>query len=112
MKANIKVNYKKIFSLMALGVGMSAINFLLAIVLIKWLWKKIANILFPKLVSSGDVVTNLTFYDTFWIALFISIILTALRGKMVQADKRTKEKMKKDLIDKKDMTDQEIKEDV
>ena len=112
MKANIKVNYKQIFSLMALGLGMAAINFLLAIVLIKWLWKKIANILFPKLVASGDVVINLTFYDTFWIALFISIILTALRGKMVQADKRTKEKIKKDLIDKKDMTDQEIEEDV
>ena len=112
MKANIKVNYKKIFSLMALGLGMAAINFLLAIVLIKWLWKKIANILFPKLVTSGDVVINLTFYDTFWIALFISIILTALRGKMVQTDKRTKEKMKKDLIDKKGMTNQEIKEDV
>ena len=97
---------------MALGLGMAAINFLLAIVLIKWLWKKIANILFPKLVASGDVVTNLTFYDAFWIALFISIILTAMRVKMVQADKKTKEKMKKDLIDKKDTVDHEIKEDI
>ena len=92
MKANIKVNYKKIFSLMALGLGMAAINFLLAIVLIKWLWKKIANILFPKLVASGDVVVNLTFYDTFWIALFISIILTAFVGKWSKQIKEQKKK--------------------
>ena len=54
----------------------------------------------------------ITFYDAFWIALFISIILTAFRGKMVQVDKKTKEKMKKSLIDKKGTTDKKNEKDI
>ena len=66
-----KVNYKKVFSLISFGLFFSAINFFIAVLLIKWLWKKIADILFPKLVASGDVVVDLTFSDAFWITIII-----------------------------------------
>ena len=74
----------------------------------KWLWPKIADILFPKLVASGDVVTSLTFYDTFWLAIYIGVILTALFGRFMKVDKKTKDRMKKDMVQKEN---HEIKED-
>ena len=95
-----KVNYKKVFSLISFGLTFAAINFFLAVLLIKWLWKKIADILFPKLVASGDVIVNLTFSDAFWITIMIMVIRTALMGKMVSGSKKTKNKLKDDLIEK------------
>ena len=94
-----KVNYKKMFSLIALGIGIYFLNFFLALVFMKWLWPKIANILFPKLVISGDIVTSLTFYDTFWLAIYIGIILTALFGRFLKVDNKTKKRMKKDIVE-------------
>ena len=95
-----KINYKKIFSLVTFALSFAAINFFLAVLLIKWLWKKIADILFPKLVASGDVVVNLAFSDAFWITIIIMVIRTAIMGKMVTGSKKTKQKMKDDLIEK------------
>ena len=94
----MKVNYKKMFSLMALGIGIYIFNFFLSLVFMKWLWPKVADILFPKLVESGDVVTNLTFYDAFWLAIYIGVILTALFGRFVKVDKNTKKRLKKDMV--------------
>jgi len=96
-----KVNYKKVFSLISFGLAFSAINFFIAVLLIKWLWKKIADILFPKLVASGDVIVNLSFSEAFWITLMIMVIRTALMGKMVSGSKKTKKKLKDDLIENK-----------
>ena len=95
-----KINYKKMFSLIALGIGIYFLNFFLALVFMKWLWPKIANILFPKLVISGDIVTNLTFYDTFWLALYIGMILTALFGRFLRVDKKTKNRIKENIVEK------------
>ena len=94
-----KINYKKMFSLIALGIGIYFLNFFLALVFMKWLWPKIANILFPKLVISGDIVINLTFYDTFWLALYIGMILTALFGRFLRVDKKTKNRMKENIVE-------------
>jgi len=94
-----KVNKKKVASLVALGFGIYFLNFLLSLVLIKWLWPKIANILFPKLVDSEQIITALTFYDTFWVAVYIGIILTALFGRFIKVDNSTKKKMKKDIVE-------------
>ena len=93
-----KVNKKKVASLVALGFGIYILNFFLALLFMKWLWPKIANILFPELVKSGEVVIALTFYDTFWLALYMGIILTALFGRFIKVDNSTKKKMKKDVI--------------
>jgi len=95
-----KINYKKMFSLIALGIGIYFLNFFLALVFMKWLWPKIANILFPKLVISGDIVINLTFYDTFWLALYIGMILTALFGRFLRVDKKTKNRIKENIVEK------------
>ena len=95
-----KNNYKKIFSLVIFGLTFAAINFFLTVLLIKWLWKKVADILFPKLVASGDVVVNLTFSDAFWITIIIMVIKTAIMGKMITGSKKIKQKMKDDLIEK------------
>ena len=94
-----KVNKKKVVSLVALGFGIYFLNFFLALVFMKWLWPKIANILFPKLVISGDVVVNLAFYDAFWLAVYIGVILTALFGKFIKVTNSTKEKMKKNIVE-------------
>tara|TARA_Y100001970_G_scaffold188660_1_gene229433 strand:- start:6149 stop:6382 length:234 start_codon:yes stop_codon:yes gene_type:complete len=71
----------------------------------KCLWPKIADILFPNLVKSGDVVTRLTFYDTFWLAIYFGVILTALFGRFIKVDKNTKNKLKKNAIEKEDSND-------
>ena len=96
----MKVNYSKIFGLMALGLGIYFLNFFLSLVFMKWLWPKIANILFPNLVSSGDVVTNLTYNETFWLAIYFGVILTALFGRFLRVDKNTKKKIKKNIVEK------------
>ena len=75
-----------------------SVCFFLSLVFMKWLWPKVADILFPKLVESGDVVTNLTFYDAFWLAIYIGVILTALFGRFVKVDKNTKKRLKKDMV--------------
>ena len=99
----MKVNYKKMFSLMALGMGIYIFNFFLSLVFMKWLWPKIADILFPKLVMSGEIVVNLSFYDAFWIAIYLGIIFTALFGRFLKVDKKTKNRMKKDMVQKEDI---------
>ena len=85
---------------MALGMGIYIFNFFLSLVFMKWLWPKVADILFPKLVASGDVVTSLSFYDAFWLAIYIGVILTALFGRFVKVDKNTKKRLKKDMVQK------------
>ena len=96
----MKVNYRKIFGLILLGLGIYFLNFFLSLVFMKWLWPKIADILFPNLVSSGDIVTNLTFKDAFWLAIYFGVILTALFGRFLRADKNTKNKLKKNIVEK------------
>ena len=96
----MKVNYRKIFGLILLGLGIYFLNFFLSLVFMKWLWPKIADILFPNLVSSGDIVTNLTFKDAFWLALYLGVILTALFGRFLRVDKNTKNKLKKNIVEK------------
>ena len=65
----------------------------------KWLWPKIANILFSsELIDSGKVVTTLTLGDAFWVAVFLGIILTALFGRLITVTKSTKKALKKDLV--------------
>ena len=96
----MKVNYTKIFVLIALGLGIYFLNFFLSLVFMKWLWPKIANILFPNLVSSGDVVTNLTYNEAFWLAIYFGVILTALFGRFLRVDKNTKKKIKKNIVEK------------
>ena len=94
-----KVNKKKVASLVALGFGIYFLNFILALVFMRWLWPKIANILFPKLVISADIVTNLTFYDAFWLAIYIGVILTALFGRFIKVDNSSKKKKKKNIVE-------------
>jgi len=101
------MNKKKIFGLIALGFGIYFLNFFLSLIFMKWLWPKIANILFPNLVKSGDVVTALTFYDTFWLAIYFGVILTALFGRFIKVDKNTKNKLKKNTIEKEDSNDKD-----
>jgi len=105
----MKINYKKMFSLIALGFSIAAFNFFLALVFMKWLWPKIANILFPKLVESGNVETNLTFGDSFWLAIYIGLILSALFGRFIKVSNSAKKKIKQDMVKKEDY---EIKEDI
>ena len=96
----MKVNYTKIFGLIVLGLGVYFLNFFLSLLFMKWLWPQIADILFPNLVSSGDVVTNLTFNDTFWLAIYFGVILTALFGRFLRVDKNTKDRLKKNIVKK------------
>jgi len=98
-----KINYKKMFSLIMLGIGIYFLNFFLALVFMKWLWPKIADILFPKLVMSGEIVVSLSFYDAFWIAIYLGVIFTALFGRFLKVDKKTKDKIKKDMVQKEDI---------
>tara|TARA_B110000263_G_C15216300_1_gene467694 strand:- start:17 stop:334 length:318 start_codon:yes stop_codon:yes gene_type:complete len=105
----MKVDYMKIFGLIALGFGIYFLNFFLSLVFMKWFWPKIANILFPKLVESGQVVTMLTFHDAFWLALYIGLILTALFGRFAKIDKNTKQRMKDNIVKKEDVSNKEDK---
>jgi len=98
-----KINYKKMFSLITLGIGIYCLNFFLALVFMKWLWPKIADILFPKLVMSGEIVVSLSFYDAFWIAIYLGVIFTALFGRFLKVDKKTKNRIKKDMVQKEDI---------
>ena len=86
-----------------LGIGIYFLNFFLALVFMKWLWPKIADILFPKLVMSGEIVVSLSFYDAFWIAIYLGVIFTALFGRFLKVDKKTKDKIKKDMVQKEDI---------
>ena len=94
-----KVNKKKVAALVALGFGVYFLNFILALLFMKWLWPKMANILFPKLVLSGDVVVNLAIYDAFWLSIYIGVILTALFGRFIKVDNNTKKKLKKNIVE-------------
>ena len=96
----MKVNYKKVFGLIILGIGIYILNFFLSLVFMKWLWPKIADILFPQLVLSGEIVTELSFYDTFWLAIYFGVILTALFGRFLKVDKSTKDRLKKGMVKK------------
>ena len=94
-----KVNFKKLFTLIALGLGIYIANFILSLFLLKWLWPKIADILFsPELLSSGQVIVNLTLGDVFWVAIYLGVILTALFGRLITVTKSTKKELKKDLV--------------
>jgi hypothetical protein len=94
-----KVNKKKVVSLVALGFGIYFLNFFLSLIFMRWLWPKIANILFPKLVISGEIAINLPFYDTFWLAIYIGVILTALSGRFIRVDNSIKKKMKANMVE-------------
>ena len=43
-------------------------------------------------------VTKLSFYDTFWLAIYFGIILTALFGRFLKVEKSTKDRLNSGLI--------------
>ena len=67
----------KIASMIGIGVFVACFNVVAGTFLLKYGWAKISIILFPGLVESGGVSQFLTFWDAFYVALFIYFILKA-----------------------------------
>ena len=78
---------KKVFGLLGLGLLVTAINFILGLLFIKFGWKKISTILFPKLIESGQIDPIINLVDSFWIALIFFLIIKALSGKAASINK-------------------------
>ena len=61
----------KIAGLIGIGVFVACFNVAAGTLLLKFGWAKIAIILFPGFVESGDINAFLSFWDAFYLALFI-----------------------------------------
>ena len=76
---NIKLNKgTKIAGLLGVGVFVTFLNVIAAIVFLKFVWEKISMIVFPALVEKGSINAVLSYKDTFIIVFIIYFFKQAL----------------------------------
>ena len=83
-----KINKKKLFGLLGIGLFVSMFNLLLGCLFIKLFWSSIANRLFPKLIEEGLINTTMSWLDSFFIGIFLYVIIRALSGRIVRIDNK------------------------
>ena len=78
------MNKKKVFSLLVLGIIVTAINLVIGLVMIKVLWSTIAEALLSNLIVSGQITTSMSWKDAFWIGLLLYVVIRAFSGNLLK----------------------------
>ena len=78
------MNKKKVFSLVVLGIIVTAINLVIGLVMIKVLWSTIAEALLSNLIVSGQITTSMSWKDAFWIGLLLYVVIRAFSGNLLK----------------------------
>ena len=77
------MNKKKVFSLLVLGIIVTAINLVIGLVMIKVLWSTIAEALLSNLIVSGQITTSMSWKDAFWIGILLYVVIRAFSGNLL-----------------------------
>tara|TARA_B100000686_G_scaffold229753_1_gene237152 strand:+ start:218 stop:550 length:333 start_codon:yes stop_codon:yes gene_type:complete len=78
------MNKKKVFSLVVLGIIVTAINLVIGLVMIKVLWSTIAEALLSNLIVSGQITTSMSWKDAFGIGLLLYVVIRAFSGNLLK----------------------------
>ena len=78
------MNKKKVFSLLVLGIIVTAINLVIGLVMIKVLWSTIAEALLSNLIVSGQITTSMSWKHAFWIGLLLYVVIRAFSGNLLK----------------------------